>query len=175
MPRGEPFTMVYDALWAMLEANEDFTDLVPVGNRIKYGNDNRSPEKDEILNSDLPEVRIVPVGVTPQPRRTSTSSAVLKRFAIQITSDTRGIHDTFHPIEWQIFKSLVDWITVLSALRWNEKRFAVKCTFMTAPEGLHVSSATDKRGITSWATVWQCEVEMFFPIADLLPAEEEEE
>jgi hypothetical protein len=60
---SNPFIMVYDALWDLAEASVALTDLVRVGNRIKLNRTGHSSKvKDEIAESDLPELVLVSTG-----------------------------------------------------------------------------------------------------------------
>ena len=62
MSSTDPFTRVYNQLWRVLEAHRALTDLVKLGNRIKHTAEGIGlhPEKENIMDADLPEVDLVP-------------------------------------------------------------------------------------------------------------------
>lgn len=162
----DPLSMVYSALWSLLEDTGDFSARVKDANRVKYiGKLDRLPEKDEVLTADLPEVRIVATGGIPHQRRTSNSSFLLKRFAIQISTGDRRLDAELFPVEWAVYKALADWPTPLMALLWEGSpyvKLARPLEITEAPVG------TPERGVTGWYTVFACEVEMWFTTSDLI-------
>lgn len=61
MSETDPWTVVLDKLWGILEDDHDFDVLVPEGNRIKYTNpEETDSEKTEATTADYPEVKIKP-------------------------------------------------------------------------------------------------------------------
>lgn len=117
----DPFTLVYDALWELLETHEEFHDKVRLGNRIKfssYGPDD--PIKHEVATADMPEVRLICVGGTPHLQRASGVSFVKKRFEVQVlVNDLRYTEELF-PLDWEIYRAMSKWEAVLDALQWPE-------------------------------------------------------
>lgn len=167
---ADPISQVYEAIWGLLIANDSFESLVIVGNRIKFNDDdNRSPMKDQVLGSDFPEVRIVPAGGSNHHYNTSTTSMMTRRFAIQVSTGDQRIHEQLYPVEWAIFVALTDWLETLQALRWLSKKYIVSLKTLDVSEG--ISDLDLNRGIQGWSTVWNCEVDMSFSTADLLPVE----
>ena len=165
----DPFTLVHNALWALLEAHQGFVNLVPANNRIKFTGDLRAPIKDQISTADLPEVRIVPTGGEAHLKRTSNSSSVLKRWEIQVSTGDQRVDYTkgVFAVEWEILIALQDWITALKAITWTSKPFVVTAKPATVREG--VTEADLNRGIKGWSALWACEVEMFFQTSDMAP------
>lgn len=167
---SDPFTTLYDALWSMLEAHTGFTDLVKVGNRVKFTGEVRDPVKPEINTADLPEVRLVPLGGDPHLQRTSNGTSVRKRFGIEITTGDKRVDAALFPVEWEIFRAMSNWASVLTALTWNSKTYVKLCRPLSMTEG--ESNPELNRGISGWSLVWACEVELWFTTADMLPAQD---
>ena len=55
---GDPFTLVFCGLWDMLENSQAFVDLVAPPNRIKWLGEKVDPRKDQITDSDRPQIRV---------------------------------------------------------------------------------------------------------------------
>lgn len=161
----DPFTLVYDALWELLEAHEGFTDLVRLRNRVKFSGADRSPIKETISPADVPEVRLVCVGGTPHIQRTSGSSSCTKVFEVQLASGDQRYDESLFPVEWEIYKALSKWQITLQGLLWRGKPF-VK---LVRPVGssIGVSVLDMSRGIGGWTSVWAVEAEMWFTTAEL--------
>jgi len=162
----DPITQVYNALWALLETHTPFTQLVALKNRIKYTGINRDPEKEQVLTEDLPEVRIVPTDTTPHLQATSSTTKILKKFRIEVASGDQRVDAGLFAIEWEIYRALLGWQTTLMALKWNDKAYVVNCRPSTVKDGLMRQSDIE-RGVRSWVSIWECEVEMYFTTADM--------
>jgi hypothetical protein len=160
MAETDPITQVHDALWSLLEAHTPFTDTVRNSNRIKFTGASRSPDKDTHSSGDYPEVRIIPVGSSPHIQRTSSSSTLVKSFAIQVSSgDQRA--NILYDLEWEIYRAMAQWAPTLQALTWKDKTFVR----LTRPTTVVTTMATTD--MVQWADVWSCEIEMVFCTTDL--------
>lgn len=162
----DPITQVHNAIWELLLAHPPFADAVKEGNRILFTGTSRGPIKDEVSTADLPEVRLVPAGAATQLQRTSNGSSLVKRFAIQVRTGEQRVDAGLYPLEWEIYRALADWTTVLLALKWSDYCFVKLCRPIGFAESL------ESNGITGWVSVWSCEVEMWFSTASLKYAEE---
>lgn len=163
----DPFSMIYEALWQILEDSPDFSVRVKPGNRVKFiGKLDRLPEKDEILTADLPEVRVIPAGGTPHLQRTSNSSSCLKRFVIQVATGDRRVDASLFPVEWAVYKALTDWTNILTALEWQGNTFVNLARPMEITEDIGLINL--ERGISGWVTVFACEIHMWFKTSDLV-------
>ena len=162
----DPFTIVYNGIWSLLEASDEFTSMVKPGNRIKFtGDDRRDPLKREVSQADLPEVRLICTASTPHLMRTSNASTFKKTYEIQISSGSRMYDASCFPLEWIIFKALADWQATLLALTWCGKKFVISAVPGSIRNGIAESDLN--RGITGWASIWAVDVEMVFATADL--------
>ena len=161
----DPFTLVYDALWSMLDSHTDFQELVKKGNMIRFSGKNRDPVKAEISVSDVPEVRLVPMGGTPHLQRTSNSSSVLEKFEIQLSSGDQRVDYALFPVKWAIYRAMSDWATILEALTWKGRTFVKLARPMSTADG--VTESDLRRGIDGWASIWSIEVHMWFANTDV--------
>jgi len=166
MAATDPFSLVYNALWTLLEAHAEFAALVKVGNRIKFnaaGGDD--PIKDKLSSADLPEVRLLCTGTSPHVQHTSGSSSCIKFFEIQVATRSQQYTAELFPVEWEIYRAMSKWATVLSALTWNSKTFVKLARPTDGQQG--VSTDDVDRGGHGWVSVWGIEVQMWFTTTDL--------
>ncbi len=165
-----PVQKIHDALWVLLEAWDGFTDLVPVGNRVKYtaGVPGTLQVKQEVATADMPEVRIVPTGMATHFSADSSRDDLFAEFQIEVaTGDTR-IDAVLFPLQWEIYRALAGASAALALLTWNTKPFALSLVADVVSEG--VSDTDLSRGIKGWSAVWSCRVHMYFTHSDLITA-----
>ena len=166
MASTNPFVMIHEALWSLLEANSDFTSLVKPGNRIKFTNDNvRDPEKVGLTGS-YPKVRIETQGGASRFYRTSNGTSIVKRYVIQVASGDKRLSKCLD-VEWAIFRALADWITTMEALTWGGNSFVKRCDPLGIEETLDNQALN--QGARGWSAVWAGEIEMWFSTEALKP------
>jgi len=116
----DPFTEVLQKLWEILEANSDFATAVKAGNRGKLWVGNvKPPIKDELSNSDVPYVSILPVGSTFNPFATSTDAIIEQTYGIRMVDGNLKINSAYFPLKFYIIQALanVDALLGLSYVR----------------------------------------------------------
>lgn len=161
-----PFFLVFNAFWEMLEANDFLVKLVKPKNRIKIIHDReRDPFKDSISTGDLPEIIVVPTGSTPHIQRTSNSSFITERYAIKLSTGQQTLNTLFQ-IKWEIYKSLANWIVRLQALQWKSTSFVHLARPTNIDDGM--ADVDLIRGIDGWISVWACEIDMHFSTSQLI-------
>lgn len=163
----DPNTLCYNALWELLESWKPLAKCVKIGNRVKFDS-KKSPIKEQVGNSDFPEIRVVPDGMSPVLQISSSSASYALRFAVQLATGVKqltgklGADVELFPLEFMIFRAMSNWYGVLSLLEWQGVKFA---KFMKAPTVEQGSSERDViRGIDGWASVWSCEFSLVFPL-----------
>lgn len=166
MAASDPASLVYDSIWATLEAKSAFTDLVKVGNRMKF-NDSapRDPMKREVLTEDKPEVRVVGLKSDMHLQSSSNSSFWDITYSIQIATGERRITRVLFPVMWAIYRAMADWPTTLAALTWNGKTFVHYAKPEDSSEG--IDALLLNRGIVGWSSIWTYEVRLHFTTEDL--------
>ena len=160
---ADPFTMIHQALWDLVRANERLMDLIRSGNQVDYAGDSRSPEKDTMISADLPELRLVPLGGTAHLRRTTHSTSITRRFAFQLHSGSQQVDKMLFPIEWELLCSLTEWTTYLGQLLWDGEKFAIRMSVVDITEEmLRPNLPSGDSRLKGWLTVWVGEIECFF-------------
>ncbi|KKN77777.1 hypothetical protein LCGC14_0357510 [marine sediment metagenome] len=166
----DPFSIVYDALWQMVEDYSGFTDLVNVGNRLRFASDIRDPLKRETLTNDFPAVGILANGHFPHLQRTSNSSTVTSRFIFMLVSGEQQLDRALYPITWEMLRAMTKWATRLQALTWETKTFVTLAKPIDSSEIFTEDTFLGStKGILGWSGRWDYEVEMQFLTADLNP------
>lgn len=165
MASNDPFSMVYSALWDMIEAHAGFAGLVKVGNRIRFDLDKRGVLKPDVSTADLPEVILTTFGGVVNLIDTSSTSKVTRFYQIIISTGDLRLSEYLNPVEWAIFCAMVGWRERLGALRWNNRSFVKRANLTSGSEGQ--SNPEYNRGIKGWSALWTVEVEMHFATADL--------
>ena len=162
---SDPYTVVIEGLWSLLEAREDFTELVKLGNRIKFMGKNREPVKAQIQTGDVPEVRIIVRGSTPHPIRTSNSSTDTVIFELQASSGDQRLDAYHNPLRWACFRAFAHVYDALKNLTWKDKTFVKNAKPTAVTDG--VSQQDLDRGIKGWSAIWAVEVDLWFDTSDL--------
>ena len=165
MSADNPLKKVHNATWTLLEARAELMALVKVGNRIKYIGSSPSPEKNEGLGTDFPEMRLLPVGMKPHLQETSTTSKLIVVWQIQIASGDQRLQELLD-IEWELYRALKTWSTHLrEALTWQGKEFVTLARPLETKIVLGNKEAD--RGIRGWSAVWTGETQLNFTTSDL--------
>lgn len=161
-----PFTLVYDALWRLVQQNPAFTESVPEGNRIRYDNPfDRSPVKKNVGAADLPELVLVADTLSANIHATSSSSKVVRQYKWMMATGDFRYSEFLAQLEWQVFTAMCDWQSTLAALCWREKTFVKRADLLSGAAG--VSDLNLNRGIAGWSAIWRVELEMHFQTSDL--------
>lgn len=174
-----PQKQVFDAIWALLEAFEPFTDLVPEANRLKLEglptltdaatSPGVTPEREP---SDVAEVLLRPVGALPVACRTSNGSNLGMRWAIQVRIVNFKL-STLFAVWWAVYRAMIPWKTIMSALVWESEEAVEVPGFVTASrlhegdEEIPLDKLMEAR--SDWMTVWTGATDMWFPTADITP------
>lgn len=164
---SNPFTLVYDGLWTLLEHYPAFVSDVKVANRLKYNSaTNRDPLKQTVEVADLPEVALICSGThDAKMRANSSSSKCIRQYQWIINTGDFRLNEILHQIEWDIYVGMQDWDKILTALQWANKSFVKRVDFTDVSEGQ--SDPSRNRSIRGWTAIWGCEVEMWFTTSDL--------
>lgn len=155
-----PLTPVYKALWTILEAGDDFPDLVAVGNRLKNVDGHGTPLKHGAQAADFPAVYIELVSGLFVNDWTNSGAHVKKKFNIKAVTGNMQVDDVLY-LEWAIFDAMSNWKSTLTALKWDEKVYVKHCAI-----GGDNENTTKERELTrsetGWATILSGEVWMYF-------------
>ena len=164
---GNPFTLIEDAFWLMLEDRKDFCEMFKKANRVKLRDRRRRvPDKVSISKEDVPYITIVPSGVTPHPHNTSNSSSMMISWEIRIASGDQRPHMVQLPAIWVVYRALINWRTRMTALTWKDYAFVKDCRADSVVIG-ELKEDVDKE-IRGWSSLWSGTTTCWFPSASLL-------
>lgn len=161
LSKRDPYSMVVDGLWELLEQDSEFGTLVKPGNRVKFTGKNREPLKEEVGTSDLPEVRIVPTGSTPRQHGSSCSYVDTVTFEVQVASGDQRL-DAYHlPLKFIVMRLMYRVQEFLKErVIWNNEQVVQVARPVSVREGY--SEADLNRGIVGWSAVWGVEVQLWW-------------
>lgn len=151
-----PFRMLYDLLWQILEDSADFCELVKPGNRIKFTGNVSSFVKDQMGQADLPEVRILHSGGETKYFIAQGIHQCVRNLVLQMTTGDLRITSIPSDLEWIIFLALGQWPQRAGALTWKDETFVKELHINGSQTGIvqdHLGP-----GNRGWTTVWQCSV-----------------
>lgn len=153
----DPFTLVHDKLWELLESGSRFRQLVKSGNRIKLSRFNdRKPMKEQVQTADLPEVTIIPVSGN-QILQTSGARIIAQVYRIVISSGEQRINPGIFPIKFAILCAMQDWVKYLmTGITWRTTNPVVNAKLTGDTDG--ASDSDLARGIEGWSTLMNLEV-----------------
>lgn len=156
--RNNPFQLVYNTLWSMLEEDERF-DVVKPGNRIKFNGNDREPQKTNTTTSDYPEVMLVSEGVTGNLCNSSSTSMLIRNYSWVVSSGDYRFDEIF-PVEWAIYAGMLAWRYRLAPLLWEGEPFVTQANVRDS--NFDQVDRQRRRGIQGWVAVWTIFVEMHF-------------
>ncbi len=159
----DPFTLVYSTLWDLIENNDEITDLVHVGNRVKF-DDARAP-KESIVDADTPELQLRPESFITSIKATSSTTDIVKDYTLFISTGNWDLEEHFNRMSWELIRACISWDTILTAIKWNDKAFVFRFELLDAQEG--TSELDLERGLDGWAALWRIQVYMQFLTSDI--------
>lgn len=164
---SNPFNLVHNKLWDMIERVPDVDDIVAKGNRIKYNSTvSRDIEKQRIQAADVPELSLVTEGGPVRMQNTSSTTMITRRWTWVIATGDKRLNEFLFPVEWMLIGALLNWKSELTALEWDSQRFVHRCDVLDTLEGM---TAQDRnRNMVGWSSLWRCEVEMHFKTSDII-------
>jgi hypothetical protein len=166
-PRDNPFSMCYTGIVKLLLANKHFNRMVETSNLIRFDAKNkRDPLKSVVEAGDLCEVIVSQDGMAMNLGQTSTTTMVLKRYSILLSTGDKRINDFLNQVQWEIFVCMSNWKSVITPLQWRGAGFVKRAAVLDVSEGL--SDPAANRKIEGWSAVWRCEIEMHFKKTDIL-------
>lgn len=159
---NDPFSLAYNGQWKLIERNYKLQELLPVGNRIKF--DKPNPRKDEVSHGDLPELQLIPSGITGR-SKDSTSRIIRINYQWLLSTGSYKLHKDYNRILWELYRSLEDWECVLCSLSWCNCNFIERYNITSSEEGTAMQELN--REIQGFACVITCEMQMVFSKANL--------
>ena len=160
----DPLSQVHAALWEMLEADPEWCDMVPPGNRIKFSGQSVSPRKDQQASpADRPEVQIRATAVVPYLNIDSNNTKITARFEIQIGTAEQGFDASLFPVLWETLRALHNYRDYLRQLTWQGQTDSFVKRVQATPGSVGVGQGDADRGMLWWSVLWGCEVDIYVP------------
>jgi hypothetical protein len=166
---SDPFTLVYNALDSLLWASSEVRSLVRPGNRLSFNSTKTlNPIKDEVSESDLPEMILEITSLTGNLFATSSSSEVTRQFQVLLSTGNMQATQMLLPLEFAVFAAMANWKSVLLALRWidPDRAFVTRANLVSAECGIR--DIEKNRGLTGWSAIWTVDIRMDFKTSDLI-------
>lgn len=154
----DPFSLVYNALWELVERNQKLKELLPAGNRVKF--DDENPIKSEVTDADLPELMLLLAGGTPGQYDTRDYKSITRQYVWALETGDYRVNPIYNRITFELWRSMVDFECVLCALTWCNCNFVKDCRMVSVDENRANPEAN--RLIEGWVGLWACEVDMGF-------------
>lgn len=155
----DPFSLVYNKLWDMVERNQRLQAHLVKGNLIKFDEENAL--KDEIAHADVPELALFMEGGSPG-KTTSSSFGIVKNYTWVIATGEYK-HALYNLLSFELFRCISDYPCVVCPLAWCGCNFIQHIRLAGVEEGTSMEEIN--RGIEGWAGLWKIEVEMEFPLS----------
>ncbi len=154
----DPFSLVYTALWRMVERNQTLLRYIPVGNRVKF--DENSDAKAIIESGDTPELKLLTGGGTFQGEDNKDRTTINRNYIWAVTTGDFRLNENFNRICFELYRSMIDWECTLCQLEWCGCKFVDNFRLTDAEDGTLLQDLN--RGIPGWSTLWNCEVKFTF-------------
>lgn len=164
----DPFTLVYNAIWTMIEDHAEVSPLIKKGNILKYtgaGGD-RQIRKPAMSEADVPELRLMTESTEVNIQATSSSTKITERLTLSIRGGSLLYDSVLNPVRWAIIRSCSTWADVLVPLLWNSKAFVVQGLPLSTIQRLLVPKE-EQGGKAMWMSILTYQVDMAFDTSDL--------
>ncbi len=159
----EPFTLIYNGLWSLVESRAEFAVNIRAGNRIKYAVlNNRNPAKDQHSSTDLPEIILQTTGGNANLHADSNGSRFTVNYSWVLNTGEISLIP-IHAYNFWLMRAMAGWQTVLAGLVWNGQTFVKKCGDWNFSMGL--SNPEANSNIRGQTAVWTCSVELWISTA----------
>lgn len=168
----DPLSIVYNRLWDLMEAYTGLTDLVKVGDRLKYNDWMAMTQKDVLGSGDLPELSIVPTGSSYGLQQTSNGTFLVESYEARLIVGDKRLAEVggFLPVKWVLIRAFSGWAAKLLALTWSPVEEGPSYTFVVhAKPGEIVDAAFQEKGISGWVSFLRFNVTMSFKTAHIQP------
>ncbi len=159
----DPFSLVYERLWEVLESHAPFRRAVREGNRVKLSGRDRGPLKKEVAPADLPEVRIIANSITLGLNNTSSSSRMTVVYEVGIATGDQRLTASVFPVLWETIRAMSqeELTTRLAELEWDGTAGFVK-RVTVGPAAIGVTDRDLNRGVAGWSSLLSIETDLWF-------------
>ena len=163
---SNPFTIVYRGIISLLEGSTKWDSVHKRGNRVDMTQNKEQTLKDAVQPGDTPEFILVSNGIVEGSlHETSSSSRLVRQWAVLVTTGDLRLHKKLYPSEWANYVALSRWRNSMLALQYRNKSFVTCVNLASAIEGQIQNN--QNRGIEGWSTSMFIDVTMHFQTSDL--------
>ncbi len=173
----DPLTLVYEAIWGLLEADSSFTALVPASCRLKLtGQIPRFPAREIRQPDEWPQVTVGLFSLVADVNASSDGVVLGYRFGIWVSSNDQRLsyysdqrYRGIFPLAWVITRAMSRWESAMKALRYQGKPFVVSCNMLDSSVNVRVGNFLDqlKPNMPGWLLTWGGQVNMYFEAASM--------
>jgi len=157
---GDPFTLVFCGLWDMLEKSQAFVGLVAPPNRIKWIGQNVDPRKDQITDSDRPQVRVDFGDPFCEPDQLTGMDLLRCRWDIVAATGMQqidrlganGLGGSIAPVLWAIFTSLLGYSQAIKVLIYQKVPFVYRVK--PGAPSVSIDNRREQEGLVGWTAIW---------------------
>jgi hypothetical protein len=166
----DPFTLVYDAVAAMVTDNEHVQALVSAGNIILYSGTQDPREgmhhKPALAEADVPELRLMSEQTEINLSASSSGTHITEVLAWHLRGGSLLYDRWLNPVRWALIRSSATWADAIATLQWNNKDFVVHGLPLASQQRLLIPDE-ESGGKMMWACVMRYQVLMAFTTDDL--------
>lgn len=166
---ANPFTLLHDGMWKLIDDNPMWDNLVAPRNRIRFTSaTDRDPIKQEKDTACYPELWLCPQAGVVNPHYDSCSAMVKYRYQWVLTTADWRSNAILEQCQFAMLCSMVNFKPFIESLTWEGVRFAKRCD----AQSFNVGGQDPKKsgGIVGWAAMWQNEIEIHLPRTLLIAA-----
>lgn len=161
-----PFSLVYAALWDMVDSNVHISHIIQDGNKIRLDSQSENPLKKTVAsNADFPELMLFPASMNVIPYASSNMTRLERNYNWMISTGEQRIFDV-SSIEWQLLIAHIDCENILRQLEFNRRKFVYNVALNTATHGM--GDPLERRiSIEGWTCIFAVTVHFQFERASL--------
>ena len=149
-----PFSIVRDRLWTIIDANPFFKAWIRDSNRIRYSDE--IGEKRSVGHGDLPEIVVVPTEFSQSSLGDSACAYVTAGFKIVSVTGRKNL-DMVSAINWEIFRCIQTFMATVSECQYDGREFVTSCAMASGMQGM---TEPENLGVGGWTAVWTLAVDM---------------
>lgn len=160
----DPFTVLFDKLWEVVDSDSDLQQLVNEGGKIKfvrdvdiYGFDPRNRQVNQPELSLLPDLFEANIGAT------NNSSEIIRSFNWSIRTPSKMLNKELFPIEWSLYKAMCVYAPEIRTVTYANEKFVHKINVISGsnftPE---IDMIQANPTLIGWRTIWTMQFEMSF-------------
>ena len=159
----DPFTILLEKLWEVLEANPVLAELSRTKNRIKYL-ENMLP-KEQIAHGDLPEIVLMPDSDSQDEMGDSATGYLSHSMRFFISTGNQNPR-LLNALRWELYRVIQTFMAVCGNCHFRGQPFIVRVKMMGGDVG--ISNPDNNRRIAGWSASWGLTIDMQFSNSEII-------